>query len=96
MVFAKSYCPYCRKTKGLLMEIQETIDVEVEFMDLDMLPADDGPKIQQELARLTGQRTVPNIFIAQQHVGGNSDLQQLSAIGKLDTMLLEAAGVTEL
>lgn len=31
--------------------------------------------MQAALQELTSQRTVPNIFIKQQHIGGNSDLQ---------------------
>jgi len=27
---------------------------------------------------MTNQRSVPNIFIGKQHIGGNSDLQSLS------------------
>ena len=47
-------------------------------MDLDRLAAaEDGPKIQAALLELTGQRTVPNIFIGEKHMGGNSDLQAL-------------------
>jgi glutaredoxin 3 len=38
---------------------------------------------------MTGQRSVPNIFIGQKHIGGNSDLQ--ARRGELD-MLLQAAG----
>jgi glutaredoxin 3 len=80
----------------LLTELQETIDYEVEFIDLDLLPGGDGFLIQNHLKELTGQRTVPNIFIGQEHCGGNSDLEQLSAVGKLEIMLLEASGATEL
>ena len=36
---------------------------------------DDGSQIQGALAELTGQSSVPNIFISKQHIGGNSDLQ---------------------
>ena len=36
---------------------------------------DDGADIQAALQELTGQRTVPNIFIDHQHIGGNSELQ---------------------
>ena len=35
----------------------------------------DGAEIQEALAELTKQRTVPNIFIDKKHIGGNSDLQ---------------------
>jgi glutaredoxin 3 len=34
-----------------------------------------GDAIQDVLEGMTGQRTVPNIFIGQKHIGGNSDLQ---------------------
>lgn len=30
----------------------------------------DGPSIQQVLAELTNQRTVPNVFVNGKHVGG--------------------------
>lgn len=36
---------------------------------------DDGSAIQDALEGITGQRSVPNIFIAKKHIGGNSDLQ---------------------
>lgn len=37
--------------------------------------ADDGAAIQDALEEITSQRSVPNIFINKQHIGGNSDLQ---------------------
>jgi len=36
---------------------------------------DDGSAIQDALQEITNQRSVPNIFINKQHIGGNSDLQ---------------------
>jgi glutaredoxin 3 len=40
---------------------------------------------------MTGQGTVPNIFINKQHIGGNSDLQAKKA--QLPTLLKEAGAV---
>ena len=37
--------------------------------------SDDGAAIQDALEEMTSQRSVPNIFINQKHIGGNSDLQ---------------------
>jgi len=37
---------------------------------------------------MTGQRSVPNIFIAKEHIGGNSDLQAKKS--QLKNMLKEA------
>lgn len=36
---------------------------------------DDGAAIQDVLEEISGQRSVPNIYIKKQHIGGNSDLQ---------------------
>lgn len=52
--------------------------------------ADDGDDLQDALLEISGQRSVPNIFFAQQHVGGNSDLQELVKNGSLKTRLQDA------
>ncbi|KAJ2970929.1 hypothetical protein NUW58_g9553 [Xylaria curta] len=54
---------------------------------LELDKVDDGPAIQDALRELSGQRTVPNIYIGQQHIGGNSDLQAKS--GELKALLKE-------
>ncbi|KAI5804467.1 putative glutaredoxin Grx1 [Geopyxis carbonaria] len=68
-VFSKSYCPYCTATKKTLS------DLGAKFYVLELDQCDDGSEIQDALAELTGQRTVPNVFIDHKHIGGNSDLQ---------------------
>jgi len=57
----------------------------------DTLRLDDGAAIQDALEEITGQRSVPNIFIAQKHIGGNSDLQ--SKKGQLDDLLKSAGAI---
>ena len=52
---------------------------------------DDGDAIQSALEEISSQRTVPNIFINHQHVGGNSDLQAKK--GQLPGLLQEAGAV---
>ena len=42
-----------------------------------------GSAIQDYLLKKTGQRTVPNIFIKEEHIGGCSDLEDLKSTGKL-------------
>ena len=34
-----------------------------------------------------GAKTIPQIFIGEQHVGGNTELQALERDGKLDSLL---------
>ncbi|KAJ6120007.1 hypothetical protein N7523_004287 [Penicillium sp. IBT 18751x] len=69
VVFSKSYCPYCTATKKLLKENG------AKFTTLELDQIDDGSAIQDALEEITQQRSVPNIFINQKHIGGNSDLQ---------------------
>ena len=37
---------------------------------------DDGAAIQDALEEMSNQRSVPNIWIKQDHIGGNSQLQE--------------------
>ncbi|KAJ5468515.1 hypothetical protein N7475_006267 [Penicillium sp. IBT 31633x] len=69
VVFSKSYCPYCESSKKLL----KSFDAKYTVLELDQ--DEEGSAIQSALAEISGQRTVPNIFIKQKHIGGNSDLQ---------------------
>lgn len=61
------------------MEINATIH-ELNKME-------DGPDIQQALLELTGQRTVPNVFIKGNHIGGNDDTQAAAKSGKIQELL---------
>ncbi|KAJ5944718.1 hypothetical protein N7516_004886 [Penicillium verrucosum] len=82
VVFSKSYCPYCDSSKKLL----DGLNAKYTALELDQ--DEEGAAIQSALAELSGQRTVPNIFINKKHIGGNSDLQ-----GKKDLKdLLKSAG----
>jgi glutaredoxin 3 len=46
-----------------------------------------GAQVQRELQQLTGQRTVPNVFVKGQHLGGNDDAQAAASSGRLAEML---------
>ncbi|MBU0552340.1 glutaredoxin 3 [Myxococcota bacterium] len=51
----------------------------------------DGDQAQRaRLLRVTGQRTVPQIFIGEDSIGGCSDLETLIRLGKLDPLLADA------
>ncbi|KAL3463840.1 putative glutaredoxin [Aspergillus heterothallicus] len=69
VVFSKSYCPYCKASKSRLTELG------ANFKALELDQIDDGAALQDALHEISGQRTVPNIYISQKHIGGNSDLQ---------------------
>jgi glutaredoxin 3 len=49
---------------------------------------ENGTEIQSQLLKLTGQRTVPNIFVKGQHLGGCDDTLAAIQSGKFAKMLL--------
>lgn len=83
VVWSKTHCGYCVSTKELLTSLDGLDDVVIH--DLDR--RSDGAIIQRELFNLTGQHTVPNVFIMNQHIGGDSDTQKLYRTGKLNKLL---------
>mmetsp|Transcript_7090 Transcript_7090/g.24397 ORF Transcript_7090/g.24397 Transcript_7090/m.24397 type:complete len:128 (-) Transcript_7090:95-478(-) len=84
VMFSKTTCGYCGRAKQLLNSMKVTFD-EVQ---LDRI--DSGPQMQDALKEITGQRTVPNIFIKGKSIGGCDDLTSLHKQGKLETKLKEA------
>ena len=86
VIWSKSYCPYCTSAKNLFKNSVTPKPTDVQIYELDRMP--NGAAIQNELYNITKQRTVPNVFIKNQHVGGNDDCQQLHRTGKLTELLL--------
>lgn len=83
-IASKTYCPYCKATKQTFSELTK----EVYILELD--EQEDGADIQAALAELTGQKTVPNVFIKGEHIGGNSDVQALKSQDKLESKVKAA------
>merc|ERR1719343_748091 len=81
VVFSKSYCPFCKKTKKSLAKL----GVDVTIYELDEMG--NGDEIQENLLEVSGQKTVPNVFINGEHLGGNDDTQKAIKEGKLQDML---------
>ncbi len=78
-IYTKAFCPYCARALRLL----GTKAVAIEEHDITM----GGPKRLEMLERSNGGTTVPQIFIAGQHVGGSDDLAALEDAGKLDALI---------
>lgn len=77
-IYSKKTCPFCLR----VISFFEAKGVEFEVVDLTLKPG--------ELAALkekTGLRTVPQVFIGDELIGGCDDTLALDAEGKLDEML---------
>ncbi|XVE72829.1 hypothetical protein DITRI_Ditri11bG0069800 [Diplodiscus trichospermus] len=76
VVYSKSWCSYSSEVKSLFKKL----GVEPLVIELDEL-GPQGPQLQKLLERLTGQHTVPNVFI---------DTVKLHRKGELEPLLSEA------
>ena len=67
---------------------QKALDgLGVEYTTFELNQMDDGADIQDALLGISGQKTVPNVFVNGQHLGGNDDTQKAIKEGKLQEML---------
>ncbi|MET0331203.1 MAG: glutaredoxin 3 [Dyella sp.] len=78
-LFSTAVCPYCVAAKNLL----KSKGLEWSEVRIDTDPA----QRDAMLARSGGRRTVPQIFINDQHVGGFDDLLAADRSGKLAELL---------
>jgi glutaredoxin 3 len=78
-IYTKFGCPYCVRAKALL----DGKGASYTEHDVTM----GGEKREEMMRRAPGARTVPQIFIADTHIGGSDDLAALEKEGKLDAML---------
>jgi len=78
VIYRTTYCGYCEMAKRLF----ESLGVDFEEIDVT-----DDHETRLELVERTGLRTVPQIFIDGESVGGFDDVKKLQREGKLDEML---------
>jgi glutaredoxin 3 len=82
VVYSTTSCGYCVRAKALLGKLG------IKFEEVDV--SNDAEK-RQWLVSTTGRRTVPQIFIKGESIGGFDELAALNASGKLISMSAEIA-----
>ena len=78
-IFTSPLCGFCTVAKNLL------IKKGVDFDEYDVVKEPSLKPVMIE--RANGSKTVPQIFINQQHIGGWEQLWGLDQNGKLDEIL---------
>ena len=78
IMYSTGTCPYCIMAERLLT---------AKGAAIDKIRVDLEPTRRDEMTTRTGRRTVPQIFIGAQHVGGFDDLSALDRAGGLDPLL---------
>lgn len=79
LMYSTAICPYCVRAEKLLHHKGIT---EIEKIRVDL-----QPELRLLMMEKTGQRTVPQIYINDEHIGGYSDLASLDHAGELDQLL---------
>jgi glutaredoxin 3 len=78
VMYTTNWCPYCERARRLL----RAKGAAIEEIDVES-----AAEKRTEMISRSGRRSVPQIFIGEQHVGGSDDLADLEAAGKLDALL---------
>ncbi|MGH1486401.1 MAG: glutaredoxin 3 [Cellvibrionaceae bacterium] len=77
-IYTTRYCPFCVRAKQLL---------DHKNVDYHEIPVDKDRGLREKMMKESGQRTVPQIWINKQHVGGCDELYGLERAGELDALL---------
>ncbi|KAL6038837.1 hypothetical protein STEG23_017064 [Scotinomys teguina] len=77
VIFSKTSCSYCSMAKKIFHDM----NVNYKVVELDMLEY--GSQFQDALHKMTGERTVPRIFVNGTFIGGATDTHRLHRQGKL-------------
>ncbi|MGB7650202.1 MAG: glutaredoxin 3 [Gallionella sp.] len=81
LMYCTAVCPYCVRAEQLLQRKGVT---EIEKIRVDL-----EPELRLAMMEKTGRRTVPQIYINEQHIGGFDDLAALDHAGKLTPLLAQ-------
>ena len=77
-IYATSFCRHCMDAREFL----QAKGIEYEEYLLDLMPLEKDAMIER-----CGQKSIPQIFINGQHIGGLTELRELDSSGKLDKLL---------
>lgn len=92
VVFSKPWCPFCRKAMEALSRagLSEQSD---KLLVIDLSKHSNSQDIQSTLQKMTGRRTVPNVFVGGKSIGGGDETHAFQQSGKLVPMLVEAGAL---
>ena len=82
IIYTSVACPYCVQAKRLLDR------KGVPYSEIDVTG---DPQQRHAMTQASGRRTVPQIFIGEQSIGGFDELYELEQSGELDGLLSDGA-----
>lgn len=79
ILFSKTYCPYSKNAKKIL----DFYDIRPRPLIYELDVEEHGTELQAELGKVTGRKTVPNIIVNSQSIGGCDELVALDSADEL-------------
>lgn len=80
IVYSADWCPFCSRAKSLLDSR------EIPYTEINV---DHVPGFREKLVEMTGRRSVPQIFIGGEPIGGWDDLSALDRAGELAALIAD-------
>ncbi len=81
-IYTKGYCPFCQKTKATLQKLGLAYE-EYEITGND--------KLRTEMVERSQRKTVPQVFIDDQHIGGSDDFHHALRSGALANIIAKSS-----
>ncbi len=81
-LFTGPHCGYCERAKALLKS------KALQYTEFDITSNENREEMQRRVPRA---RSIPQIFIAGNHIGGCDDLMLLDSRGELDGLIQAGA-----
>ena len=79
IVYSSLLCPFCKAAKELL----ESLDLKYKEILID-----NAPEVKKQMInKSNGKKTVPQVFIGENHIGGYDDLKEIYDNKKLFLIL---------
>jgi len=78
VMYGTEFCSYCGAAQMLLTK---------KGVDYEFVLVSDDAELREDVMRRSGQRTVPQIFIGGEPIGGFDELNALDKDGRLDALL---------
>lgn len=88
VIFSEVSCRYSKAVKKALQDLGCVYPADTAVYELDQLV--DGPDLKRALEIITGQSTVPQVFIGAKYIGGADCIVDLERTGKLEEKLTNA------
>ncbi len=77
-IYTKPLCSYCWRAKLLLKRRR---------VPYEEISVGHDARLRSWLVEVSGQRTVPQVFVGERSLGGYSELKELDRSGELDRLL---------